>query len=84
VAKDYFLSDSHPAGKDETGKHRNNLWPPPEGSAALPPEEKNQLTKLLMDVSMSQETLLEDYVLLTNHFNIHRCSNYCLIKIKNW
>ena len=34
------LSASHPAGKDETGKHRNNLWPPPEGSAALPPEEK--------------------------------------------
>jgi hypothetical protein len=47
------LSASHPAGKDETGKHRNNLWPPPEGSAALPPEEKNQLITLLMDVSIS-------------------------------
>jgi hypothetical protein len=46
--------------------------------AALPPEEKNPLIKLLMDVSMSQETLLEDYVLLTNRFNIHRCSDYCL------
>jgi hypothetical protein len=31
-----------------------------------------------MDVSMSQETLLEDYVLLANRFNIHRCSYYCL------
>ena len=27
---------------------------------------------------MSQETLLEDYVLLANRFNIHRCSYYCL------
>jgi hypothetical protein len=34
----------------------------------------NPLIKLLMDVSKSQETLLEDYVLLANRFNIHRCS----------
>jgi hypothetical protein len=59
----FGLSASHPAGKDETGKPRKNLWPPPEGSAALPPEETNPLIKLLLDVSMSQETLLEDYVL---------------------
>jgi hypothetical protein len=26
--------------------------------------------------------LLEDYVLLTNRFNIHRCSDYCLKKSK--
>jgi hypothetical protein len=31
-----------------------------------------------MDVSKSQETLLEDYVLLANRFNIHHCSYYCL------
>jgi hypothetical protein len=35
-----------------------------------------------MDVSMSKETFLEDYVLLTNRFNIHRCSDYCLKKSK--
>ena len=35
-----------------------------------------------MDVSMSKESLLEDYVLLTNRFNIHRCSDYCLKKLK--
>jgi hypothetical protein len=33
-----------------------------------------------MDVSMSKETLLEDYVLLTNSFIIHLCSDYCLKK----
>ena len=82
ATEQFGLSASHPAGKDETGKPRKNLWPPPEGSAALPPEEKNPLIKLLMDVSMSQETLLEDYVLLTNRFNIHRCSYYCLKKSK--
>jgi hypothetical protein len=78
ATEQFGLSASHPAGKDETGKPRKNLWPPPEGSAALPPEDKNPLIKLLMDVSMSQETLLEDYVLLANRFNIHRCSDYCL------
>ena len=31
-----------------------------------------------MDVSTSQETLFEDYVLLANRSNIHRCSYYCL------
>ena len=54
------------------------FWPPPEGTAPLPPEEKNPLIQLLMDVSSSQESLLEDHLLLTNRFNIHRCSDYCL------
>jgi hypothetical protein len=40
--------------------------------------KSGMLVKLLMDVSKSQETLLEDYVLLANRFNIHRCSYYCL------
>ena len=30
-----------------------------------------------MDVSSSQETLLEDRLLLTNRYNIHCCSDYC-------
>ena len=59
------------------GHHQRALQPYPQ-------KKKNPLIKLLMDVSMSQETLLEDYVLLTNRFNIHRCSDYCLKKIKNW
>ena len=31
-------------------------------------------------MTVSQQTLLKDYVLLTNRFNIHRCSDYSLIK----
>ena len=74
------LSASHPAGADNSGNSRKNLWPPPEGTAPAPPEEKNPLVKLLMDVSENEETLLEDYLLLTNRVNIHRCSDYCLRK----
>jgi len=69
---------SHPAGNGDDGNPRKDLWPPPEGTAPAPPEEKNPLVKLLMDTSSSQDSLLEDYLLLTNRINIHRCSDYCL------
>ncbi|XP_062621909.1 uncharacterized protein LOC134283470 [Saccostrea cucullata] len=72
------MTASHPAGKDEQGNSKKDLWPPPEGTAPPPPEEKNPLLKLLMDVSESQESLLEDHLLLTNRINIHRCSDYRL------
>ena len=72
------MSALHPAGKDDHDQPRKNLWPPPEGTAPAPPEEKNPLVKLLMDVSSSEESLLEDYLLLTNRVSIHRCSDYCL------
>ena len=66
-ASDNFgMTACHPAGKDLDGNSRKDLWPPPEGTAPAPPEEANPLIKLLMDVSQSQESLLEDYLLLTN------------------
>ena len=77
------MTANHPAGKDESGEPRKYLWAPPEGSAPPPPEEDNPLIKLLMDVSDTQETLLDDHLLLTNRFNLHRCSDYCLTKNKN-
>ena len=64
----FGLTSSHPAGKDESGNPKRNLWRPPEGTAAPPPEENNPLFKLLMDISSSQESLLEDHLLLTNLF----------------
>ena len=72
------MTACHPAGKDPDGNSRKYLWPPPEGTAPAPPEEKNPLIKLLWDVSGSQDSLLEDHLLLTNRFNIHICSDYCL------
>ena len=69
------MSASHPAGNGDDGNPRKDRWPPPEGTA---PEEKNLLVKLLMDTYSSQDSLLEDHLLLTNRINIHRCSDYCL------
>lgn len=79
----FGMTANHPAGKDDFGNSKKHLWPPPEGTAPAPTEEKNALIKLLMDVSQSQETIFEDYLLLTNRFNIHRCSDYCLKPSKN-
>lgn len=52
------MTASHPAGKDESGNPNRNLWPPPEGNAHPTPEKNNPLFKLLLDVSISQETLI--------------------------
>lgn len=82
-ASDNFrMTASHPAGKDDEGCSRKDFWPRPEGTAPAPPEEKNPLVKLLMDVSESQASLLEDHLLLANRINIHRCSDFCWIKAK--
>jgi len=57
------------------GNPNKKLCPPPDGSALPPSEKDNPVYKLLMDVSQTQETLLEDHLMLSNHFNLHRCSN---------
>ena len=82
-AKSNFrMTALHPAGTDADGCSRKDLWSPPEGTAPAPPDEKNPLIKLLMDVSDTQESLLEDHLLLTNKINIHRCSDFCWTKPK--
>ncbi|CAC5397334.1 unnamed protein product [Mytilus coruscus] len=75
------MTANHPAELDESQK--KNLWPPPEGTAQAPPDEKNPLIKLFMDVSESQENILEDHLLLCNRINLHRCSDYCLRAPRN-
>jgi hypothetical protein len=45
------MTAKHPAGSDNEGKPRKDLWPPPEGTVPAPPENKNPLLKLLMDVA---------------------------------
>ena len=77
------ITAMHPAGQDETGQSRKDLWLPPEGNAPAPPEDKNPLLKLLMDVSYSQASLLEDHLLLSNRFSLHRCSDYCLTALRS-
>ena len=53
ACENFKMTASHPAGLDENGKSKKELWPPPEGTAEAPSEEKNPLYKLLMDVSES-------------------------------
>lgn len=33
AADNFGMTASHPAGKDESGNPKKNLWPPPEGNA---------------------------------------------------
>ena len=56
------------------------FWPPLEGTTPFPPEESSPLLKLFMDVSETQESMVQDHLLLSNHINLHRCSDYCLRK----
>ena len=75
---EFGLTALHPAGKNDDGSSRKDLWPPPEGTSPVPPEEDNPLLKLLMDVSETQKSVVQDHFLMTNRINLHRCSNYCL------
>ena len=60
--------------KIEDGSSRKDLRPPPEGTAPLPAED-NALIKILIDVSETQESVVEDHFLLTNTINLHICSS---------
>ncbi|KAH3778534.1 hypothetical protein DPMN_179999 [Dreissena polymorpha] len=80
--QNFAMTAMHPAGSDASGNPNKDLWPPPEGNAPAPPESKNPLFKLFMDISQSENSILEDHLLLTNKINLHRCSSYCLVSKK--
>ena len=80
--KVFGMTASHPAGCDENGNARKDLWAPPEGTAPPPSEENNPLIKLLSEIGSTQESLLNDHILLTNKINIHKCSDFCWKKNK--
>ena len=72
------MTAMHPAGSDEEGKPRKDLWPPPEGSADPVPSDQDPLVKMLMDIASTQDAILEDHLLLVNRVGLHSCSDYCL------
>lgn len=78
AAHHFGMTAFHPAGCDLEGTPRKDLWPLPEGTSQPPPEEFNPLVKRLMGSSTTQESLLEYHLLLSNKFNLHPCSDYCL------
>jgi len=57
------LTAIYPAGNDENGQPRKELWAPPEGTAPAPPEEDNPLknysTNNVWMIQLSQRTTLE-------------------------
>ena len=68
----------HPAGSDEEGKPRKDLWPLPEGSADPIPNDQDPLVKMLLDIASTQDAILEDHLLWVNRVGLHSCSDYCL------
>jgi hypothetical protein len=73
----FGMTASHPAGTDENGNPRKDLWPPPEGTVPPTPDDDNPLLKLLCEAATTQEELLNDHLLMTNKVNIHSCSDFC-------
>ena len=48
----------HPAGNDEEGKPRKDLWPPPVGTAEPISNDRDPLVKMLMQIAGTQDAIL--------------------------
>ena len=75
---DFAMTALHPAGSDEEGQPRKDLWPLPEGSADPISSDKDPLVKMLLEIAATQNAILEDHLLLVNRVELHSCSDYCL------
>ena len=76
--ENFAVTALHPAGSDEEGQPREDLWPPPEGSADPISDDRDPLVKMLVQIAATQDAILEDYLLLVNRVGLHSCSDYCL------
>ncbi|CAH3153590.1 unnamed protein product [Porites lobata] len=74
----FAMTALHPAGNDEEGQPRKDLWPPPEGTAEPISDDRDPLVKMLMQIAATQDAILEDHLLLVNRVGLHSCSDYCL------
>ena len=74
----FAMTALHPAGNEEEGQPRKNLWPPPEGTAEPISDDRDPLVKMLMQIAATQDAILEDHLLLVNRVGLHSCSDYCL------
>ena len=74
----FAITALHPAGNDEEGQPRKDLWSPPEGTAEPISDDRDPLVKMLMQIAATQEAILEDHLLLVNRVGLHSCSDYCL------
>ena len=76
--ENFAMTALHPAGSDEEGQPRKDLWPPPEGSADPISDNRDPLVKMLMQIAATQDAILEDHLVLVNRVGLHSCSDYCL------
>ena len=76
--ENFAMTALHPAGSDEEGQPRKDLWPPPEGSADPISGDRDPLVKMLLEIAATQNAILEDHLLLVNRVGLHSCSDYCL------
>ena len=76
--ENFAMTALHPAGSNEAGQPRKDLWPPPEGAAEPISADRDPLVKMLMEIAASQDAILEDHLLLVNRVGLHSCSDYCL------
>ena len=76
--ENFTMTALHPAGSDEEGQARNDLWSPPEGSADPISDERDPLVKMLLEIAATQNAILEDHLFLVNRVGLHSCSDYCL------
>ena len=64
--ENFAMTALHPAGSNEEGQPRKDLWPPPEGTADPISTDRDPLVKMLMEIAASQDAILEDHLLLVN------------------
>lgn len=76
--ENFAMTSMLPAGSDEEGEPRTDLWPPPEGTAHPISDDRDPLVKMLMDIAVSQDAILEDHLLLVTRVGLHSGSDYCL------
>ena len=64
--ENFAITALHPAGSDEEGQPRKDLWPPPDGSADPISDERGPLVKMLPEIAATQNAILEMHLLLVN------------------
>ena len=72
------LTALHPAGSDQEGQSRKDLWPQLEGLADPILGDREPLVKMLMEIAATQDGMLEDHLLLVNRVGLPSWSDHCL------
>ena len=81
--ENFAMTALHPAGSNEEGQPRKDLWPPPEGTADPISTDRDPLVEMLMETAASQDAILEDHLLLWNRVGLHSFCDYYLRTLRH-